>query len=175
MTQPPENVDLNRYEVPLSRAESTAMGWAEEARTLREGVRADVLNVEEARAALTALRTVVAVQDRVDVLQSDARALMGRVRRAHDALAAEAADVVDTVLDREAGRRIEYQSAADRKAAANLAAIEDRRNARLLARALDTVKEAYESITAYHWQLNALREDLRATLNVFRFENSLDR
>lgn len=170
-----DNPDLNQYEVPLARAERTAMEWAEEARTLREAIPADVLVVESGQEALAALRRVVAAQDRVDALQSKARALMGRTRRARDTLQAEADEQVDAEHVAQSAKRMEYQSSADRQAAAKLAAVEQRRNARLLGRALDTTKEAYEAITAYHWQLNSLREDLRATLNVFRFENSLDR
>lgn len=170
-----DNPELDRYEVPLSRIETAVVGWVAEARQLRESVSADILAVDNAPAALLALRTVVAAQDRVDVLQADARAVMGRARRARDQVAAEAQDQVDAAQADQSARRIEYQSSADRKAAANLAAIEDRRNARLLDRAHDVAREGYDAITAYHWQLNALREDLRATLNVFRFENSLDR
>lgn len=166
---------LDRFEVPLSRAERSSMDWAAEARTLRETIGPDVLVVASGTEALASLRRVVMAQDRIDTLQADARALMGRLRRARDTLEGEASEQIDAAHKAEADRRIDYQSAADRKATANLAAIEQRRNVRLLSRALDTVKEVYETITAYHWQLNALREDLRATLNVFRFENSLDR
>jgi hypothetical protein len=170
-----DNPELDQYEVPLRRAERTALAWRDEALALRRGIGPEVLEVETGAEALLAIRRVVAAQDRVDALLEDSRALMGRMRRARDDTRAAAEEQVDAAIANEAGRRIEYQGAADRRAAANVAAVEQRRAQRLLDRAYDTLKEAYDSISASRWQLNTLREDLRSTLNVFRFENSLDR
>lgn len=167
--------ELDQYEVPLSQMERRAFAIRDEAQELRRSLDASVLRGETGQEALHALRQTVAVLDRVDVLLDDARALWGRARRAKDNLEGETRERVDGSLDREASRRLEFQSAADRMAKANLENIEERRNVRLLGRLVDVTKEVFDTVLGYHFQLNGLREDIRSALNVFRFENSLDR
>ena len=167
--------DIALFEPALFHTEALCIARTQEARESRESIVLDVLDVLDSTSALAAVRSVVAVLDRVDVLRSDARRIMGIARRMRDRMEAEAEERADEAQVSEAGRRIEYQSAEDRRANSRLSAIKERRDARMVGRALDVAKESYEQISDYSRQLNHTREDLRSILNVFRFENSLDR
>lgn len=155
--------------------------WVEEALDLRHGEAGDPKGrirgaEQETIAEMTdLLRRVRARSDRVDELLSKATLARGRARRAKEEAAFTADRALMQATQIRAARRTEYSSAAERAADAKLDSFEERRVAYLRDRLVSVTNDAHEVISQVHWQLDAIRKDLRASLHALQFESSLER
>lgn len=155
--------------------------WATEALELRHGAAGDPQGAlrgapqETAPEARDLLLRVRARADRVDELLSKITLARGRARRATE----EAAFIADQALmeatQQRGAHRVEFSSAKEREASAKLDSFEQRRVAYQRARLVSVANDVHDVITQVHWQLDALRKDLRATLHSFQFESGLER
>lgn len=161
--------------------EDQVLGWVSEAIDLRHGAAGDPdgllrdapqETVEEVRALLVRVR---ARSDRVDELLSIATLARGRARRSKEEAAFAADEALMRATQVVASRRAEFSSGKEREADAKLAAFEERRVAYLRERLVSVTADAYEVINQIHWQLDAMRKDLRATLHSLQFESGLER
>lgn len=173
---------LDVYDVPPSGQEARVLAWVQEAIELRYGSAGDdegsldgILEVNTPREVLQALRRVRTRADRVEHLLVNARRAKRRAKSTRDRVTFEAANRFGESLVAEGQRRIEFQSAEERKQIANLESIEERRLAHQADRLVDITVEAYDAINTIHWGLDAIRKDLRSALNAFQFESTLER
>lgn len=174
--------ELDEYDVPPSRQEERVLAWVSEAMELRYGAAGDdegsldgILDVNSPRDVLAALRRVRIRADRVEHLLVNARRAKRRAKSTRDRVAFEAGNRFGASLVAEGQRRVEFQSAEERRQIANMESIEERRLAHQAERLVDITVEAYDAINTIHWGLDAIRKDLRSALNAFQFENSLER
>lgn len=175
--------ELSAYDVPFSKIESLVMSWVDEALDLRHGSAGDEKgplrgwgSTDDSPSEIMDLLLRVRVRsDRVDELLSKVTQARGRAKRAKDE-AAFAADVaLITATQNRAARRVEFSTGKEREADAKLDSLEERRIAHQADRLVSTTNEAYEVINQVHWQLDAIRKDLRASLHALQFESSLER
>ena len=161
--------------------EQQVLGWVAEALELRHGAAGDPEGsirgapqetVEEMRNLLLRIRQR---SDRVDELLSKATLARGRARRAKEEAAFVADQALMTATQQRAARRVEFSSAKEREADAKLDAFEERRVSYLRDRLVSVCNDAYEVIQQVHWQLDAIRKDLRSALHAVQFESSLER
>jgi hypothetical protein len=113
--------------------------------------------------------------DRVDFLLSNLLRARGRARRAETGAAWAAERAFDEAAQNGQARRVEFASTFEKKANANLDSFEQRREAHLAGRLVSVTTEAYEVVNGIHWQLEAIRKDLRSVLNALQFEANLER
>lgn len=171
MTEPETTTDVERKLV----------GWIEEALELRHGVAGDPAGTladapEDTPAEIMELLSRVRKRsDRVDELMSLSTIARGRARRAREHATFVADNAVSQATQVEAARRIEFSSAKEREATAKLAAFAERREAFLRNRLVSNADDAYEVISQIHWQLDAIRKDLRARLHALQFDAGLER
>lgn len=174
---------LDELEVPLSKVEERVVGWVKEALELRHGAAGDPKgsirgwgSQEDSIPEVTDLLLRVRNRsDRVDELLAKATQAKSRARMAQD----EAAFLADSALmqatTHRATKRAEFSSGKEREAEAKLDAFEERRLAHQSSRLVSVTSTAYEVINQVHWQLDAIRKDLRATLHALQFESGLER
>lgn len=113
--------------------------------------------------------------DRVDELLLKVIIARGRARRAKEAATFTADQALWIATQQRAARRVEFSSAREREADAKLDSFEERRLAYQRDRMVSVVNDAYEVISQVHWQLDAMRKDLRASLHAVQFESSIER
>lgn len=121
------------------------------------------------------LRRVRARSDRVDELRARVTLARGTARRAKEEANFLADQALMTNTQQRAARRVEFSSAKEREADAKLDSFNERRLAYQRDRILSVTIDAYEVIDQIHWQLDAKRKDLRASLHALQFESSLER
>lgn len=174
--------ELAEYDQPFEGIEERIVAWVEEALELRHGAAEDpeggldgVLDVDTPVAAVHQLRRVVQRADRVDALLANATRARARAKRAEDAAKFQAARAYDEAAQQVGARRVEFSTARERHADASLNSFEQQRIAHHAARTVSIASEAHEVINQVHWQLDTLRKELRAVLNAFQFEASMDR
>ncbi|WNN95048.1 hypothetical protein SEA_MAGRITTE_71 [Microbacterium phage Magritte] len=173
--------DLDAYDIPFSKVEEQVMGWVTEALELRHGEAGDKdgrlsdADPEDPRDMMNLLRRVRARADRVDGLLAAATRARGRARRAKTEAEFVAANELDKATSKHASRRQEFSSGKEREAEAKLDTFEQRRLAHQAARLVDVTTEAHDVINQIHWQFDAMRKDLRASLHALQFEASLER
>lgn len=173
--------DLVALALATSRTEKQLMDWVSEAVDLRHGAAGDPQgsikgapqsSIEEVMDLLLRVR---ARSDRVDELLTKVTLARGRARRAKE----EAAFVADTAsmqaTKQRGANRVEFSSAAERQAEAWLDTFEERRAVYQRDRLVSYTYDAFEVISGIHWQLDAIRKDLRATLHAYQFESGLER
>lgn len=168
-------------EATLKSVEATLMEWVDEALELRHGPAGDPQGPlkgtpqETPAEVMDLLRRVRSRSDRVDELLSKITLARGKIRRAKE----EAAFVADQALmvarQQRAVRRVEFSSGIERDADAKLDTFEQRRVAFQRDRLVSVANDAFEVITQVHWQLDAIRKDLRGVLHALQFESSLER
>lgn len=171
------------YDIPFSELEARVLSWATEALELRHGVAEDpdgVLGVPEdnadAQEVMHFLRRVRVRSDRVDFLLSRTTQAKARAKRAQEHAQFQADLAFDTAAQQNgANRRQEFVTAMERKADANLDSLEQRRMAHHAARLVSITTEVHEVVNQVHWQLDAIRKDLRSTLHALQFESGLER
>ena len=157
------------------------MGWVTEALDLRHGAAGDPkgklseADPEDPRDMMDLLRRVRARADRVDGLLAAATRARGRARRAKTEAEFVAANELDKATSNRASRRQEFSSGREREAEAKLDTFEQRRLAHQAARLVDVTSEVHDVINQIHWQFDAMRKDLRASLHALQFEASLER
>lgn len=173
---------LDAYDVPPSGQEARVLAWVQEAIDLRYGAAGDdegtldsILDVNTPQDVLRALRRVRIRADRVEYLLVQARRVRRRAKSTRDHVTFEASNRFGESIIAEGQRRIEFQSAEERKQIANLESIEERRLAYQAERLVDITIESYDAINTIHWGLDAIRKDLRSALNAFQFESTLER
>lgn len=171
------------YDIPFGETEAAVLEWVEEALELRHGAADDPDGplTPQSPDALTSdlsllLLRVRARSDRVDELLAKSTRAKARAKRAQD----QAQYVADTAYDRatqenQASRRAEFTTSRERHADAAIATLEERRHAHFAARLVSITTEAHEVIRQVHWQLDAIRKDLRASIHSIQFESSLER
>lgn len=173
--------DLAVYDIPFGEVEGRIVAWVNEALELRHGAAGDPLGSihdapEETIDEVTSLLLRVRQRsDRVDELLANATRARGRARRAKEEAAFTADLALLTATSERAQRRVDFESGREREADAKLASVEERRLAHRAARLVDITAESYEVINQVHWQLDAMRKDLRARLHALQFESSLER
>ena len=178
MTAP---TSIDAYDIPLSQMESRILGWVEEAVEVRHGVWGDPegrlrdSDPDSPLGALGLLQRVRRRSDRIDELLATATRARARARRAKDEAAFTADVALMTATSERAGRRVAYEAGREREADAKLSSMEERRLAHQASRLVDVTQEAYDVISQIHWQLEALRKDLRSTLHALQFESTLER
>ncbi len=157
------------------------MSWVSEALELRHGEAGDKegrlrdADPEDPDDMMKLLRRVRARADRVDGLLATATRARGRARRAKTEAEFVAANELDKATTNRASRRQEFSSGREREAEAKLDTFEERRLAHQATRLVDITTEAYDVINQIHWQFDAMRKDLRASLHALQFEASLER
>ena len=173
--------DLSSYDVPFSSLEEQVLGWAKESLELRHGSAGDPVGSlkgapQETQSEVLALLLRVRNRaDRVDELLSKATLARGRARRAKEEAAFVAERALMSATQQRSARRVEFSSAKEREADAKLDAFEERKIAHQGERLVSVTNDVHEVITQIHWQLDALRKDLRATLHALQFEAGLER
>lgn len=161
--------------------ETTILSWVSEALELRHGTAGDPQgSIREAPQGTPAevmdlLRRVRTRSDRVDELLSNATLARGRARRAKEEAVFRADRALMEATQRRAANRVEFSSGREREADAKLDAFEERRAAHLRDRLVSVTNDAFDVISQVHWQLDAMRKDLRATLHALQFESGLER
>jgi hypothetical protein len=175
--------ELALYDIPFAGVEDILYKWVKEALDLRHGAGTDpegrltVVDLAEGHSAINAMLIRVRVRsDRVDEILSKVTMARGRLKRAQDQAQFEAALAYDTATQQRAATRVvEFTTKAERHADAALDSIEQKRLAHMAERLVSVALEAYEVVNQVHWQLDAIRKDLRATLHSLQFESSLER
>ena len=174
---------LDELEVPLSELESRVLSWVKEALELRHGDAGDPQgpirgwgstddSIPEVQNLLLRVR---ARSDRVDELLAKSTQAKARAKRAQDEAAFAADRALMQATTQRSARRAEFSSGREREAEAKLDAFEERRLAHQASRLVSVTAEAYEVINQVHWQLDAIRKDLRAILHALQFESGLER
>ena len=174
--------DLAAYDVPFNDMERQMLAWASEALDLRHGAAGDPkgkltpVDPTEGTPAITdALLRVRVRSDRVDELLSKITLARGRVKRAKEGAQFAADIALMEATQHHAARRVEFSSGREREAEAKLDSLEQRRVAHQADRLVGVANDAYEIINQAHWQLEAIRKDIRSTLHALQFESSLER
>lgn len=173
--------DLDVYDIPFSGFEKQIMLWVEEAVELRYGAAGDpegaltTGNETTPAEALAFLRRVRQRADRVDELLTVIIRAKGRARRLRDGAAFHADNALTTAVVERGTHRKEFSSGRERESEAKLDSFEERRTAHTAARLVDITIEAYDVVNGIHWGLDAIRKDLRSTLNALQFEATLER
>ncbi len=174
-------------EIEYNDLETAILGWVEESLELRHGAAGDPegnlrgWEYDPAQGAGGVSRQLARVTqrvDRVDELLAKATRARARARRARDeaAFVAEIAYDEATARNKQIRRAFEsFDSRDDRKADATLASLNEKRAAHEANRLVSVAEEAFDVIMQIHWQLDAMRKDLRATIHALQFESSLDR
>jgi hypothetical protein len=175
-------MSLDDLDAPLSQVEARIVQWVSEALELRHGSAGDpegsldgVLEVQHVDTAIHQLRRVRQRTDRVDELLANVTRARGRARRAEENAAWQAERAFDEATLAGQARRVEFQAAFEKRSNANLDSFEQRRVKHEAARLVSVAAEAYEVVNQIHWQLDAVRKDLRSVLNALQFEASLER
>ena len=172
---------LAAYDVPFGTLEGQVMGWVQEALDLRHGTAGDPkgplrgVHPETGPEVQDFLLRVRVRSDRVDELLSKATLARGRAKRAKEEAAFHADQALMEATQQRAARRVEFSSAREREADAKLDSFEERRIAHQGDRLVSITNDAYEVISQVHWQLDAMRKDLRAQLHALQFESNLER
>ena len=174
---------LDELEAPLSELETRVLSWVKETLELRHGAAGDPKgsirgwgsaedSIQDVQDLLLRVR---ARSDRVDELLAKATQAKARAKRAQDEAAFSADRALMQATTHRATKRAEFSSGREREAEAKLDAFEERRLAHQASRLVSVTGEAYEVINQVHWQLDAIRKDLRATLHALQFESGLER
>lgn len=174
--------ELADFDLPFSKVEQQVLAWMKEALELRHGTAGDPKGSlkgaqHETPAEITdLLLRVRARSDRVDELLSRVTIARGRARRAREE-AQFAADrrLMEATQERAGKLGREYETGKEREADAKLEAFEERRIAHQGERLVSVTNDAYDVVNQCHWQLDAIRKDLRAQLHALQFESSLER
>lgn len=161
----------------MSSAEEVLTSWVEEALDLRHGSGEDNAGKVSLPpfelgqpAALDMLQRIRVRLDRVEELQSHARVAKGRAIRARESADFEASIAYDQALQHNRATKIqEYVSAAEKRADASLASLEQKRLAHQLQRQESFAAEALDVITQCYWGLEKLREDVLQMLRLHSF------
>lgn len=173
--------NLDVYDVPFSDLEAQVMEWVKECLDLRHGEAGDPqgrlrdATEETPHEMMELLRRVRARADRVDGLLATATRARGRARRAKTEAEFAADNAMSDATSKRAERRRDFETGREREADAKLDTFEQRRMAHQASRLVDVTTEAYDVISQVHWQFNAMRQDLRASLHALQFEASLER
>lgn len=174
--------ELSTFDIPFNEQEKAIFAWVEEALELRHGEAGDpkgaLTPVDQSDGVPVlndALLRVRLRSDRVDELLSKITLARGRAKRAKDAATFSAETALMTATQHHSARRVEFSSAKEREAEAKLDSLEQLRIAHQSERLVSITNDAYEVINQKHWQLDAIRKDLRATLHSLQFESSLER
>lgn len=152
--------------------------WVTEALELRHGDAGDPEGPITAQEEydVTYLRRVRQRSDRVDELLAKITRARGRLRRAEAQAKFEAEQAYDRAQVTNASQRTrEFVTARERNAEASLDSLEERLVAHTLARHVSVAEECYEVIKGIHWSLNAIRNDVRASIHNLQFESNLER
>lgn len=174
---------LDELEAPLSALEDRVLSWSKEALELRHGAAGDPKgairgwgstddSIPEVQDLLLRVR---ARADRTDELLAKATQAKARAKRAKDEADFIADKRVMEATKHHAAKRAEFSSGRERESEAKLDAFEERRLAHQASRLVSVTSEAYEVINQVHWQLDAIRKDLRAILHALQFESGLER
>lgn len=172
------------FDIPFTDLESKVMAWVAEAIDLRHGDAGDQdgplrqVGMEEGlHVVMNELVRTRNRSDRVDGLLAKVTQARGRARRAQEGAAFAAAQKYDEAQKDNGARRLSnsFMTREERNAEAALDSLEERRVAHQAERLVSITAEAYEVINQIHWQLNAIRTDLRAQIHAIQFENSLER
>lgn len=173
----------DQYDLPPSGMEATMVEWVTEALELRhgsgedpEGKLTDVDPSEGIEALMALLSRVRMRADRVDELMSKATRARSRFRRVREEANFAAELAYDEATRKNKTRRSfdDYATKDERKADASLLSLDEKRAAHEAKRLVSFSEEAYEVITQIHWQLDAIRKDLRAALHALQFESKLE-
>lgn len=173
--------ELTAFDIPFSDVEQQVLSWVRESLELRHGSAGDPKGsikgaAQETTAEITdLLLRVRARSDRVDELLSKVTLARGRARRAKEEAAFSADRALMEATQQRAARRVEFSTGKEREADAKLDSFEERRIAHQGDRLVSVTNDAYEVINQVHWQLDAIRKDLRAALHALQFESSLER
>lgn len=177
---------IEQYDVPYTDLEQSMIDWVQEALELRHGKGGDPegkIKVIDPRLGIDAMNSLLTRvrkrADRVDELLAHATMARGRFRRARDqaAFSAEIAYDEATSQNKENRARIgeaDFSTREERNAAANLLSLNEKRAAHEARRLVSVAEEAYDVISQIHWQLDAIRKDLRASLHSLQFESKLE-
>lgn len=166
---------------PKEPLETAVLAWVTEALELRHGAAGDpqgAIKDTEATSPseiMDLLRRVRSRSDRVDELLSKATLARGRARRAKEEAQFVAERALMQATQRRAANRVEFSSGREREADAKLDAFEETRVAYQRNRLVSVTNDAHEVITQVHWQLDAIRKDLRSSLHALQFESGLER
>lgn len=161
--------------------EQQVLSWVDEALELRHGAAGDPKGSirgaaqETPEEALDLLLRIRVRSDRVDELLNKATLARGRARRSREEAAFAADLALMEATQRRAAARVEFSSGREREAEAKLDSFNERRVAYQRERLVSVTNDAYDVISQIHWQLDAIRKDLRATIHALQFESGLER
>lgn len=176
--------EVSVYDIPFVKVETSVLSWVEEALELRHGAAGDPdgplrqVGMEEGlHVVMNELVRTRNRSDRVDGLLAKATQAKGRARRAQEQAAFVASTAYDNAQVKAQANRLpqSFMTKEEKNAEAALGSFEERRVAHTAERLVSITSEAYEVINQIHWQLNAIRTDLRAQIHAIQFENSLER
>lgn len=171
------------YDIPFTDLEAKVLSWVEEALDLRHGNGGfdsplrQVGMDEGLHVVMDELVKTRTFSDRVDGLLAKATQARGRARRAQEQAQFVAANAYDGAQVKGQNSRLpgSFLTKEEKNAEASLASFEERRVAHQAERLVSITSEAYDIINQIHWQMNAIRTDLRAQIHAIQFENSLER
>lgn len=114
--------------------------------------------------------------DRLNAIMSTLTQVKWRLKRDRDDKAFEAEIAYDeaAVANHQSRSIDDYSSAADRKAAASLASLTQKRAQRKADRLVDVASEGLEVVTQIHWQFQAMRQELTAALRAYQIDQNLE-
>lgn len=174
---------VEAYDIPFGDVEKKVISWVEEALELRHGTAGfpeslrQVGMDEGLHVVMDELVKTRNRADRVDGLLAKVTQAKGRARRAQEGAAFAASKAYDDAHVDGQNTRLpgSFLTKEEKNAEAALKSFEQRRVAHQAERLVSITSEAYEIINQVHWQLNAIRTDLRAQIHAIQFENSLER
>ncbi len=175
--------ELDEYDLPFTEVEQRVQDWVKEALDLRfkdAGDPEGPLNALEYDTMPTVMNALLLRvrqrSDRVDQLLMNVTRARARAKRVKATAIFNAEIAYDTAMQANANKRTrEFVTAAERNADAALDSLTQKRVAHHAQRAVDVTEEAYEVIKGVHWQLDAIRKDLRAAIHQLQFEAGLER
>ncbi len=173
--------ELSEYDLPFDTMGERVTSWVAEALELRHGSAGDPQGPIRGSAEsspseiMDLLLRVRSRADRVDELLSKSTQAKFRARRAKDEAQFVADRKVMEATKHHASRRGDFSAGREREAEAKLDSFAELRVSHQADRLVSITIEAYEVINQVHWQLDAIRKDLRASLHALQFESSLER
>ncbi len=160
----------------MSDVENQLLCWATESLELRHGEaddpsgRVSLPAFELGQpAAVDMLSRVRQRLDRVEELQSHSRQALGRVVRMREEAEYELSQKYDTAIATNRNRFVDYQSADEKRADADLQSLEEKRKLHQVKRVESHAREVLDVVTQCYWGLSNLREDLLQMLKLHTF------
>lgn len=163
------------------KVEAQIIEWVKEAIELRHGDANDpegplrAVSIEDGPHAVTYELTRVRTRvDRVDFLRTQVALVRIKLRKARDNAKFQADSKLQEATSARGKVKVDFTSAAEIQANAGLDSFEERRAAHEAKVLADVVEDSYRIIDKIAFELDSIRNDLRAIIKSLQFESTLD-